>query len=249
MKIARQFGMSVLATTVALVGLGCTQARESTMNAEGPQGVFRPAKEREVSATEYRVAPPDKLTLKAPGIKELDNITTQIRPDGKIAVNLLGEIYVANKTPIEISTLLTDAANKYYNNPDVKVEVSEYNSKFYFVMGVSAGGQGKKAYTGRDTVISALADAGLSDDAWPEQIALSRPAKPGQERATAIINLKHIQMTGDMRQNYILEEGDIVFVDDSPLASWRKTTENIAGPIGSGTGAVGGVQSVGPTKK
>jgi len=194
MKNAR-FGF---AGTLAILGLGllgCTQARESTRNAEGPQGIFRPATEREVSATEYRVAPPDKLTIKAPGIKELDNITNTIRPDGKLAVNLLGEIYVANKTPEEIGKLLTEAANKYYNNPDVKVEISEYNSKFYFVNGVSAGGQGKKAFTGRDTVISALAEAGFTDDAWPEQVALSRPSKKGQEKATAIIDFKHMAMT------------------------------------------------------
>src|SRR6266550_1523330 len=116
-------------TTLALVG--CTQARQSDLQAEGPQGLFRPATEKDVSATEYRVAPPDKLMIRAPGIKELDQQTMQIRPDGKISVNLLGEIYVANKTPEELNKLLTEAGNKYYNNVEVKVEVAEYASKFY----------------------------------------------------------------------------------------------------------------------
>jgi hypothetical protein len=50
-------------------------------------------------------------------------------------------------------------------------------------------------------------------------------------------------MTGDTRQNYLLEEGDIVFVPDSPLASWNKNTTKILGPL---TGTVGAAQSVTP---
>src|SRR5215218_1048038 len=105
--------------------VGCTAERQSDAHAEGPAGLFRPSGERDVSATEYRVAPPDKLQIRAPGIKEMDQVVTTIRPDGKISVNLLNEVYVANKTPEEISQLLTQAATKYYNNVQVKVEVAE----------------------------------------------------------------------------------------------------------------------------
>jgi polysaccharide export outer membrane protein len=237
----------VSVVSLLFAGLACTQARQSDLTAEGPQGVFRPATEMDVSAKEYRVAPPDKLAIRATTIPELKEFVTQIRPDGKISLNLLGETYVANKTPEEISKELTQAATKYYNNPDIRVEVSEYASKFYKIFGTAVRDAGNKPYTGRDTVISALAAAGFTDDAWPQQVSVSRPGKNGQPRSTAIVDIKHMYMTGDMRQNYILEEDDIIFVPDSPLASWRKTTMNIAGPLGTGAGAVGAVQSVGPT--
>jgi polysaccharide export outer membrane protein len=224
--------------------IGCTQARQSDVQAEGPQGLFRPATEKDVSATEYRVAPPDKLMIRAPGIKELDQQTIQIRPDGKISVNLLNEIYVAGKTPEELGKILTEAATKYYNTPEVKVEVAEYASKFYEVFGTAVHNGGRKAYTGRNTVISALAEAGFSEDAWPQQVSVSRPAKNGQPRATAIIDMKTIYMTGDTRQNYLLEEGDIVYVPDSPLTSWDKQTRKILGPL---TGTMGAAQQVNPT--
>jgi polysaccharide export outer membrane protein len=242
----KYLALSVLSLTLA--GIGCTGARQSDLQAEGPQGLFRPATEMDVSAKEYRVAPPDKLKLTAPAIPEIKEIVTQIRPDGKISLNLLGEIYVANKTPAEISQLVTQAAAKYYNNPDIRVEVDEYASKFYEVFGTAVRDAGRKPYTGRDTVISALSAAGFTDDAWPQQVAVSRPAKNGQPRATAIVDIKHMYMTGDMRQNYLLEENDIIHIPDSPLATWRKTTMNIAGPLGTGAGAVGAVQSVGPTR-
>ena len=237
------FALALVAALLVGGTQGCTQARKSDLQAEGPQGLFRPATEKDVSATEYRVAPPDKLQIRAPGIKELDQFVTQIRPDGKISVNLLGEVYVANKTPEEISKLLTEAAGKYYNNVQIKVDVIEYASKFYEVFGTAVGNGGRKPYTGRNTVISALAEAGFNEDAWPQQVSISRPAKNGQPRATAIIDMKAMYMTGDTRQNYLLEEGDIVFVPDSPLAAWNKNTTKVLGPL---TGSVGAVQQVSP---
>jgi protein involved in polysaccharide export with SLBB domain len=233
------------AASLLVAAAGCESARKSDLNAEGPQGLFRPATEREVSATEYRVAPPDKLAVRAPGIKELDNFTTTIRPDGKIVVQLLGELYVAGKTPEELSKMFTEAAGKYYNNADIKVEVADYQSKHYNLVSPNVRDQGKKPFTGRDTVISALAAAGFSNDSWPQQVALSRPAKNGQPRATAIINFKEMAMTGDMRQNYLIEENDIIYIPNSPLTQLRLNTNNILGPIGSGVGTVGGIQGTG----
>ena len=232
----------------AVSGPGCMSARKSDLVAEGPQGLFRPYTERDVSATEYRVAPPDKLAIRSSSIAELKDFVTQIRPDGKVSMNLLGEVYVAGKTPEEISAELTKVATKYYNSPEVKVEIAEYNSKFYRVFGTAVRDGGLKPYTGRDTVISALAAVGFTDDAWPQQVSVSRPAKNGQPRATAIVDIKNMYMTGDMRQNYLLEEGDIIYVPDSPLATWRKTTNNIAGPLGQAAGTVGAAQSVGPAR-
>jgi polysaccharide export outer membrane protein len=231
------------AALLALV-CGCTAARQSDLHAEGPTGVFRPAGERDVSAQEYRVAPPDKLQIRAPGIKEMDNVVTTIRPDGKISVNMLREVYVANRTPEEIGRMLTEGASKYYNNVQVSVEVVEYASKFYEVFGTAVREPGRKPYTGRNTVIAALAGAGFNQEAWPEQVSVSRPARGGQARATAIVDMKTMYMTGDTRQNYLLEEGDIVYVPFSPLAAWDEKTRRILGPL---TGTIGAAQQVTPT--
>jgi protein involved in polysaccharide export with SLBB domain len=228
--------------------LGCAEARQSDVGAEGDQGLFRPATSMDVSATEYRVAPPDKLLIRVPGIKELE-FTTTIRPDGKIQLNLLGEMYVAGKTPDEISRMITAAAAKYYNNVGVQVEVAEFNSKFYAVFGTAVREGGRRPFTGRNTVIAALASVGFTEDAWPQQIAISRPAKNGQIRATAIIDMKTMYMTGDTRQNYLLEEGDIIHVPDSPLAVFEKKARQFLGPITGVGGAASSAASYGTSPK
>jgi polysaccharide export outer membrane protein len=232
-----QLGWWIGVTALLAQVLGCAQERKSDANAEGPKGLFRPYTERDVTATEYRVAPPDKLLVRAPGVKEMDNVVTQIRPDGKITLNLLREVYVANRTPDEIGRLLTEAASKYYNNVQVTVEVAEYASKFYEVFGLAVRDGGRKPYTGRNTVVAALAGAGFNERAWPQQVSISRPPKDGRPKATVIVDMKHMYMTGDTRQNYLLEEGDIVYVPDSPLEAWADNTRKVLAPLTMTVGA------------
>jgi polysaccharide export outer membrane protein len=230
--------------TIGIVGAmfvtGCVQERRSD-----PQAVqvFRAATERDVSATEYRVAPPDKLFIRATGIKELDQQAAIIRPDGKIQVNLLGEFYVAGQTPEEISRSLTRASAPFYNDPQIQIDVAEYNSKFYSVFGTAVRDGGRKPYTGRNTVIAALAAAGFTDDAWPQQVSLSRPAKGARPRATTIIDMKQVFLNGDASQDFLLEEGDVIYVPDSPLADFSKTMRKILTPI---NGIAGTTASVTP---
>ena len=234
--------IQMLSVGLLMMLVGCTEERQSD---PGAATLFKHSSILDVSAKEYRVAPPDKLLIRAPGVKEID-FTTAIRPDGKIQVNLVGEVYVAGKTPEEIGKILTAAATKYYNGAVVQVEVAEFNSKFYTVFGTAVHNAGRKPFTGRDTVIAALAGAGFNEDAWPQQVSISRPAKDGQIRATAIVDIKSMYMTGDTTQNYLLEEGDIIYVPDSPLKAFEKTARKILTPV---TGLVGTTQMLAPAPR
>src|SRR3954465_14914593 len=183
--------------SVVFTGLiiGCEAAKESTTKAEGENGLFHKATTHQLSAREYRVDPPDEIVIKAPKIAELDGVHQKVRPDGKISLNMVGEVYVVGMTPSEISALLKKMVTKFYEQPEIKVEVIA-NSKFYYVFGQGVARQGRYAYTGQDTVIPALAEAGLGDAAWPRQGRVSRPAKDsGTERATAVVDFKKIFQT------------------------------------------------------
>lgn len=240
----------LLLTCAALsLAAGCQQSRKSTANAEGEGGVFHRAEEHHVSTREYRVDPPDEIVVKAPNIKELDNQRQIVRPDGKISLNLLGEVYVAGMTPVEINRLLNKLTEKYYsNNPDVKVEVIA-KSKFYYVFGFGAQQAGKYAYTGRDTVITALAEAGFGERGWPQEVLVSRPPRGDRkEPATAVVDFTKIWGYGDLSQNYLLEEGDIIEVRNSPLAEWNWKMERILGPISGTSGVVTSSTAVVPAR-
>jgi protein involved in polysaccharide export with SLBB domain len=232
-----------LSGLLALVGCGgATTPSEATRSTDG---VFRRASTVGVSATEYRVAPPDKLMIHAPGVKELDQLTTTIRPDGMIQLNLIGEVFVAGQTPEEIGKTLTEAAGKYFNNVAVQADVFEYNSKFYAVFGTAVQNPGRKVYTGRDTVISAVASAGFNQNSWPQRVRVSRPSLDAGDGATIEIDMTRVYLAGDTRQNYLLNEGDIIYVPYSPLAAWDEKTRQLFGPLSAGAGTVGAMQGVG----
>jgi polysaccharide export outer membrane protein len=215
---------------------GCTQKLASTPNAEGPQGVFQVASGHDTSLNEYVIDPPDEILIKAPNIKEIENVKQVVRADGRISLNLLGEVQVAKKTPAQVQKMLQELAGKYYNNPDIKIEVVA-NSKFYSVVGRGVTTGGKKAYTGNDTLVKALAESGMNENAWPQQVLLVRPGRNGQEPARAVVDFKNITENGVMAQNYVLHEGDIVNVRDSPLSSFNFKFTQVLGPV-SGASSV-----------
>ena len=57
--------------------------------------------------------------------------------------------------------------------------------------------------------------------------------------------MKRVYLDGDTRQNYLLEEGDIVYVPTCPLAAWDEKTRQLLGPLSAGVGTAGAVQGVG----
>jgi protein involved in polysaccharide export with SLBB domain len=228
-----------LLSIVLALAAGCG-SRESTPNAVGPHGVFKNAGLHEVTQREYRVDPPDEILIHAPDIKELDNQRHVVRPDGKISLDLVGEVLVAGKTPSEIADELQVLVSRVYVKPEIRLDVLA-NSKFYYVFGFGTGGGGggnKRPYLGRVTVINAIASAGYTPDAWPQQIRLSRPGRHGDPNATVVIDFTKMVEYGDLTQNYLIEDGDIIDVPYNPLSAFNFTLERVLGPITGATGVL-----------
>jgi protein involved in polysaccharide export with SLBB domain len=185
-----------------------------------------------VPPTTYRVDPPDEILISAPAVKELDKTKTRVRSDGKISLNLLGEIYVAGMSPSEIAEELTQRLSKFYTKDSlyISVEVTDFQSKKYYVFG-QVDRVGIKPYTGRDTVIKVIAEAALNDDAWPQKVVLIRPNDDPNVRQKITIDLKQMYKEGKADQNFLLEEGDLVYVPPSPLAEFRIQFTKLMTPI------------------
>lgn len=193
---------------------------------------------RPTIGVEYRVYPPDILLISSLHVPEINGVSQQIRPDGRINVPLLGEIFVAGHTPAEIEILLQDASTLYYRKTDAKVVVTQYSSQKYFVMG-QVGKPGPRVWTGRNTVLEALADSVLSEGAWPERVRVLRSTKPSAggylpmspaksdgtdpsmtDKATQELTVDLMAMIrkGDMSHNILLLPDDVVYV---PPNNWE----------------------------
>src|SRR5690349_9063234 len=69
-----------------------------------------------VTSTDYRMAPPDVITIQSKRVREINGHTEQIRPDGKITLPLLGSVFVAGKTSEEVSADLQQRARDFYED-------------------------------------------------------------------------------------------------------------------------------------
>ncbi len=186
-------------------------------NRHGDLVEFVRAHDLSVSSGQYVLMPPDEITIHAPVSSEVDGTVHRLRSDGKISLRLLGEVYVAGLTTEQVSEKIRMLLSKYYTSPSVTVDVTNAFSKVYYVLGEVAR-PGPKPYTGRDTLLSALAEASPLFTAWHTQVRVTRPSPDEHGRHTLIVDVERMVRAGNTEENFLLQEGDIVEVPPTPLA-------------------------------
>ncbi|MEW6249694.1 MAG: polysaccharide biosynthesis/export family protein [Planctomycetota bacterium] len=215
---------TLLAASAWLGVAGCTP-RHAEVKA------FVRSHETEVAIGHYLIRPPDALRIHAPGIQELDGALEQVRPDGKVALRLLGEVDVAGLTTAEVASKLRNLLARYYVDPEVIVNVSGFRSQKYYVFGeVSYGGA--KPFTGRDTLLKALAEAQPTFLAWRARIRVVRPSPDPANRRVMIVNMDELALAGDQTQDLLLQPGDVIEVPPTPLAWIGHRIREVLYPVG-----------------
>ena len=186
--------------------------------------------EHEVSAIEYRIGIPDTVGISAPHVLEIDGEAQQIQPDGKINLRLLGEVKVVGMTAKEIAAKLEVLLGRFYVDPKVSVRVISYLSKVYYVHG-QADAPGPRPYTGRDTLIDAVLDAGIGFMSWTSRVTVTRPSHDDTPARTLLVNIDQMLKTGDWSDNILLEPDDIVFIPPTPLAWVGQRVQELLYPV------------------
>jgi len=189
-----------------------------------------------VSASEYRVQPPDVLEISCAQSPEIDGEEQPLRQDGKISLRLLGEVEVAGLTPMEASRKLESLLSKYYVDPRVSVRVTDYRSKRFFVFG-QVSRPGSYLYTGRDTLLNVLSQAQPTFLAWRSQVKLIRPSHDDSKRHVMTVDAERIVQQGKLEQNVMLQENDIVYVPPTPFAWIGLRMREIVWPVSPIMGA------------
>ena len=162
-------GLAVLGFLGSFTASGCYDAKEVQAFIRHPRSP--------VAAAVYRVYPPDTISIASLHVPEIDGVAQQVRPDGKINLLLLGEVFVAGKTPKEIEQELRSAAKDYYEQVDATVQVTGYNSQSFYIFG-QVSSPGPMPWTGRDTLLDVLARAQPNDRAWWQRIIVVRGDEP-----------------------------------------------------------------------
>ena len=190
----------------------------------------------DVSTRNYILHPPDEIEIHCSKVPEIDLQRQQIRPDGRVGFEAIGEIYAAGKTPAQVANELRTKILELYqvegDNP-IDVRVVAFRSKRYYVLG-QVGTPGAQVYSGRDTVLGAIALAGSPTVlAWKERIQVIRPSSTKNVKPKIFeFNFDRAAAHGDASKDVLLQEGDIIYVPPTILAAAAMIIEEFMRPIG-----------------
>ncbi len=131
-----------------------------------------------------------------------------IRPDGKISLQLVGEVLAAGKTPKQLAVAIAEKLATLIKDPQVDVSVVQVNSKAYFIQG-GVMKPGKFPLGSQMTVLEALTNSGgFKEFANTKKIFVLRKG----ERLK--FNYKDVVKGKKMEQNILLKPGDYIIVPD-----------------------------------
>lgn len=229
----------ILGLTAALVGGGCASTRrdgprsdelaqEHAMNA----GLKQASKQARPGPNQaYVIDPPDVLEIYIKDNPQISATTIRVGPDGMISRPLIGQVRVGGRTVNEITEELRQRYAKYITNAEVTVSVTGFNSKWIYVDG-EVRNPGRYPYTGSDSVVNALAQAGfLTRRASPNGIQIAR-GNPNDPEIYPV-RYKDILVDDDSRTNWVLAAEDIVYVPPTWTSTVGYAIEEILFPINS----------------
>ena len=166
------------------------------------------------SDKEYRLRQGDELTIQVVqqadlGTRNGNDIMYTVRPDGYVSFPMVGAVKADGLTVDEFTAQLQQGLSRYIVNPDITVNVTKLGGVRVYVFG-EINKPGAYTLTKSSTVIDAIGAAGSFNwDTAKKKIYLihqDNPEKP------IPINLNRILHTGDMSENYIMREGDVLYL-------------------------------------
>jgi polysaccharide export outer membrane protein len=173
----------------------------------------------DVSSYEYRIAPFDVLQVTVWDHPELTAPTGQYRSpdengirvggDGTMFYPHVGVVQVAGRTPAEVRKFLSERLNRVIASPQLDVRVVSFRGKRMQVTGEVLQPMTVPITDVPLRVQDALAmSRGFTPEADWSNVTLSR------EGRTFRLNLQAMYERGDLSQNWLLKDGDVINVAD-----------------------------------
>jgi len=164
---------------------------------------------QQLEGLEYRIGPEDVLHISVWKEEDLDR-KVLVRPDGGVSFPLVGDVQVSGRTPLEVQDEIRSRLQRYVPDAEVTVAIDEISGYTVFVLGeVKEPGQ----FTlGRyvDVVQALTLAGGMTPYASERGIQILR-RQDGKEVVFGF-DFRDIKRGRDLKQNIILQSGDVVVV-------------------------------------
>ena len=201
------------------------QAKAKISEAEAPPG------QKQAVSGEYYIGVDDVLFISVWQNKDLDQEVT-VRPDGKVAVLLIGDTQAQGLTIAQLTQTIKDRVKDYIKYPEVSVTLKKMGGKKIIILGEVAS-PGVYNITNQVTVLELIGLAhGYTKDAVLSSVLVIRGGlqKPVGQKVDLVRAIK----TADLSQNILLEPEDIVYVPRSFISNVSYVMTMILSPISQG---------------
>ena len=133
-------------------------------------------------------------------------LATYVKPDGHIYLPEIGAVPAVGKTVVQLQEDIVTRLKKYKNNPFASVDVIEFRSQKFFVLG-AVNQPGSYPVDGSTSLLGSLGLAGgANNEADLEQAYIVRQSK------VLPVSLADMVVRGDMSRNITMQNGDLVFI-------------------------------------
>ncbi len=165
-----------------------------------------------ILAEDYRLGPGDVLAISVYGYGELREELI-VRPDGKIAFPLVGELDVSGLTTAEVTGVLSKALSQYLRSADVTVNIIRFRTTRVYVLG-EVDKPGMYEIGKQHNLLDAIGMAGgYTRFAIKSKVYIVQK-ETGKYQ---VANLSNLLKKGDLSQNYVLNEGDVVYLASNKI--------------------------------
>jgi len=166
-----------------------------------------------LAADNYRLGPGDALQIDVLGdvwgTKDVKPEPLVISPDGYIYFPLVGEVKAEGLSVTELTDRLTVGLSQYLRHPRVTVNLVKLRTTRVYVLG-EVQKPGLYELEKEHRLLDAVAIAGsYTKDAAKKKVFVIRK---NNTSAPLRVNLLALMEKGDMSQNVLLNEGDVVYL-------------------------------------
>ena len=159
---------------------------------------------------EYRIGILDELEMRVAYHERLNELVT-VRPDGRITLTGLGDVYVEGMTPSELDRIVTKAYSEMIHDPDVTVFVRKFGGLNIYVLG-EVDKPGVIEYKPNMTLLQSVATAGGPvTGAQLNSVVLIRRDEAGKPIASRF-DLSRSSLKYGKFEDTFLRPQDVVFV-------------------------------------
>ncbi len=187
-------------------------------------------------ASKYTLGPNDVIEIEVKRHPEFSAKYT-VNSEGKIEYKFVGDIYVQGLTKIQLQEKITLILGEYVKNPNVNIQILEYMSKVFYVIG-EVNKPGKFFMKGNTTTVrDAIMEAGLPNQgASTRKCRLISPNQKGKENMV-YVNVYELLYAGKLEYNLEMKPGDVLYVPSTIVAKVIKVISPVTNAVSSAAGS------------